>query len=143
VTGKTDVDGTNCPYTPYGLCSDGTPMSDASGTNCTTQYNQYNPTQPSYSPTTNTVFIAPPMGLGSSTSTSDSSKTSDSSNTSSSTTDSPSTCTPGTCPEPQPCPPCGRCPEPSFECKKVPNYASTNSEYLPMPVLSDFSTFGM
>jgi hypothetical protein len=25
----------------------------------------------------------------------------------------------------------------------VPNYASTNSEYLPMPVLSDFSTFGM
>ena len=49
----------------------------------------------------------------------------------------------GKCPEPTPCPPCGRCPEPSFDCKKVPNYASTNSEYLPMPVLSDFSQFGM
>jgi hypothetical protein len=47
------------------------------------------------------------------------------------------------CPAPQPCPPCGRCPEPSFDCKKVPNYSSTNSEYLPMPVLSDFSQFGM
>ena len=47
------------------------------------------------------------------------------------------------CPEPQPCPPCGRCPEPSFDCKKVPNYASTNSEYLPVPVLNDFSQFGM
>jgi hypothetical protein len=47
------------------------------------------------------------------------------------------------CPSPQPCPPCGRCPEPSFDCKKVPNYASTNSEYLPVPVLNDFSQFGM
>ena len=25
-----------------------------------------------------------------------------------------------------PCPPCGRCPEPSFECKKVPNYGTGN-----------------
>ena len=47
------------------------------------------------------------------------------------------------CPEPQPCPPCGRCPEPSFDCKKVPNYSSTNSEFLPVPVLADFSQFGM
>ena len=30
----------------------------------------------------------------------------------------------------QPCPPCGRCPEPSFTCKKVPNY-STASDFLP------------
>ena len=43
----------------------------------------------------------------------------------------------------QPCPPCARCPEPSFECKKVPNYNSINNSYLPMPVLSDFSNFGM
>lgn len=43
----------------------------------------------------------------------------------------------------QPCPPCGRCPEPAFECKKVPNYNSINNSYLPMPVLSDFSNFGM
>jgi hypothetical protein len=49
----------------------------------------------------------------------------------------------GVCPEPQPCPACARCPEPSFDCKKVPNYGSTNSEYLPMPILTDFSTFGM
>jgi len=42
-----------------------------------------------------------------------------------------------------PCPACARCPEPSFECKKVPNYNSISSEYLPQPVLSSFSSFGM
>lgn len=42
-----------------------------------------------------------------------------------------------------PCPPCARCPEPAFECKKVPNYASSNDNYLPRPVLADFSQFGM
>ena len=44
-----------------------------------------------------------------------------------------------------PCPPCGRCPEPSFSCKKVPNYNNVQSEnnYLPKPVLADFSTFAM
>ena len=42
-----------------------------------------------------------------------------------------------------PCPPCARCPEPAFDCKKVPNYNSLNNNYLPMPVLSDFSSFGM
>jgi len=89
-----------------------------------------------------------------------------------------------------PCPPCARCPEPSFDCKKVPNYNSlsssnnnnnncssfpnynsldnnnsnfapfpnynslnnnnnnnnsnsNNSKFLPVPVLSDFSSFGM
>ena len=40
-----------------------------------------------------------------------------------------------------PCPPCGRCPEPAFECKKVPNYSSTNQEYLPRPFLNSFSQF--
>lgn len=51
-----------------------------------------------------------------------------------------------TCPREEPCPacpPCARCPEPSFECKKVPNYSALASEYLPMPVLNDFSSFGM
>ena len=43
----------------------------------------------------------------------------------------------------QPCPPCARCPEPAFDCKKVPNYASSNDNFLPRPVLSDFSQFGM
>jgi hypothetical protein len=43
----------------------------------------------------------------------------------------------------QPCPPCARCPEPSMTCKAVPNYNAIGSEYLPQPVLSDFSTFGM
>lgn len=48
-----------------------------------------------------------------------------------------------------PCKPCGRCPEPSFECKKSYNYNSSGSGSgpgtgnLPMPVLNDFSTFGM
>ena len=43
-----------------------------------------------------------------------------------------------------PCPACARCPEPAFECKKVPNYNSAgSSKYLPMPVVSDFSSFGM
>jgi hypothetical protein len=45
-----------------------------------------------------------------------------------------------TCP---PCPACARCPEPAFECKKVPNYSAIDNEYLPMPVLNDFSQFGM
>ena len=47
-------------------------------------------------------------------------------------------------PSPPPCPPCARCPEPSFECKKVQSYKQGSSNaYLPRPVLSDFSTFGM
>lgn len=44
-----------------------------------------------------------------------------------------------TCP---PCKPCGRCPEPAFECKKVPSYSPQNI-FLPRPVLNDFSQFGM
>jgi len=40
-----------------------------------------------------------------------------------------------------PCPPCGRCPEPNFECKKVPNYSQTNTN-LPIPFSSPYSTFG-
>lgn len=50
------------------------------------------------------------------------------------------------CPREKPCPPCApcaRCPEPAFECKKVPNYSSSNDSYLPKPVLTDFSQFGM
>ena len=41
------------------------------------------------------------------------------------------------------CPACARCPESSFECKKVPNYNAINDQYLPQPVLSDFSSFGI
>jgi hypothetical protein len=41
------------------------------------------------------------------------------------------------------CPACARCPEPAFDCKKVPNYSGANNSYLPVPVLNDFSTFGM
>ena len=57
----------------------------------------------------------------------------------------PSSCPPekknSSCP---PCPPCARCPEPSFDCKKVPNYASAQkNNVVPRAVLSDFSTFGM
>jgi hypothetical protein len=42
-----------------------------------------------------------------------------------------------------PCPPCARCPEPAFDCKKVPNYKALNQDFMPVPVLSDFSSFGM
>jgi len=42
-----------------------------------------------------------------------------------------------------PCPACERCAEPAFECKKVPNYSAFNQNYMPVPVLSDFSSFGM
>jgi len=42
-----------------------------------------------------------------------------------------------------PCPACARCPEPAFECKKVPNYNSASSEFLPVPVLNSFNSFGM
>jgi hypothetical protein len=42
-----------------------------------------------------------------------------------------------------PCPPCARCPESSFECEKVPSYnMGPQNNYLPRPVLDDFSTFG-
>jgi hypothetical protein len=50
------------------------------------------------------------------------------------------------CPRKEPCPACpacARCPEPSFDCKKVPNYSSNDDRYLPRPVLADFSQFGM
>jgi hypothetical protein len=50
------------------------------------------------------------------------------------------------CPRQEPCPPCpacARCPEPAFECKKVPNYDVIDSDYLPTPMLNDFSSFGM
>jgi len=42
-----------------------------------------------------------------------------------------------------PCPPCARCPEPAFDCKKVPNYNAFNPDLMPVPVLNDFSSFGM
>ncbi len=48
--------------------------------------------------------------------------------------------TPAKCP---PCPPCARCPEPSFECKKVPNYNMSDNRALPRPVLNSFSQFGL
>ncbi len=58
----------------------------------------------------------------------------------SSSSSSSNSSTKETCP---PCPACARCPEPAFECKKVPNYSAINNEYLPAPVLNNFSTFGM
>lgn len=42
-----------------------------------------------------------------------------------------------------PCKPCGRCELPPFECKKVPTYNAFNQNYMPVPVLTDFSGFGM
>lgn len=44
-----------------------------------------------------------------------------------------------------PCSPCRRCPEPAFICKEIPSDSSNPSAnaYLPRPVLTDFSKFGM
>ena len=42
-----------------------------------------------------------------------------------------------------PCPACARCPEPAFDCKKVPNYNAIDNEFLPQPILNNFSQFGM
>ena len=42
-----------------------------------------------------------------------------------------------------PCPPCGRCPEPAFKCQKVPDLKSSNTSYLPQPILTDFSQFSV
>jgi hypothetical protein len=50
---------------------------------------------------------------------------------------------PDSAPKCPPCPACARCPEPSFECKKVPNYNAINDTYLPQPIINDFSSFGM
>lgn len=50
------------------------------------------------------------------------------------------TCDKKDCP---PCPAPQRCPEPMFDCKKVPNYNAVNNPYLPVPILNDFSQFGM
>ena len=136
------ADGSNCPPTEpipapqvggcagtqYGCCPDNITAKNTDGSNCS-----------SYPPPpvqTSTVFIPPPKGLLTVE------NNSYDNNSSYESVESKSKST-SNCPEPSPCPPCGRCPEPSFDCKKVPNYASTNSEYLPMPVLSDFSQFGM
>ena len=54
----------------------------------------------------------------------------------------PSVCPASRTEAPPPCPACARCPEPAFECKKVPNYKSNNTQFLPKPMLADFSTFG-
>jgi len=146
ITSKS-ADGTNCaPYPPpppggcassqYGCCPDNVTAKNADGSNCSPY-----PPPPPPPPNTNTVFIPPPsMPVQNSSSSSTEYASADGSTDNSGGTDT-STCP--SCPTPQPCPPCGRCPEPSFDCKKVPNYSSTNSEYLPMPVLSDFSQFGM
>ena len=51
------------------------------------------------------------------------------------------------CPRQKPCPacpPCARCPEPSFTCKKVPNYSVSTvgtNNILPMPQLNSFAAF--
>jgi len=51
------------------------------------------------------------------------------------------------CPRQKPCPPCApcaRCPEPSFTCKKVPNYSVSTvgtNNILPIPQLNSFAAF--
>ena len=42
-----------------------------------------------------------------------------------------------------PCPACDRCPEPNVECKRVTSYGGASDQAFPVPVLNDFSQFGM
>jgi len=42
-----------------------------------------------------------------------------------------------------PCPPCARCPKPAFKCQKVPDLKSSDTSYLPQPILTDFSQFSI
>lgn len=144
--------GSDCKSSPYGCCPDNMTPKNEEGSNCSI----YPPPPPQLN--TNTVFIPPPTNYAYKNHThkpykhmykekekekipEDNVSKSDYISTLMPIDPVPSTTL--SCPTPAPCPPCGRCPEPSFECKKVPNYASTNSEHLPMPVLSDFSQFGM
>ena len=129
VTCKTDSIGSNCSQYPpplpmscessmYGCCPDNVTTKNMEGSNCNVQPSEMGAGVQPYS--TSTVFIPPPSGVMSSTSSAPS------------------------CPEPAPCPACARCPEPAFECKKVPNYERTDNErYVPQAVLTDFSSFGM
>jgi hypothetical protein len=94
--------------------------------------------------------IVPPVcpvcitGSSGSTSNNSTSNNSTSNNsTSNSGSSSSSWNSPSNEPKCPPCPACARCPESNFECKKIPNYSAIDNQYLPMPVLSDFSTFGM
>lgn len=80
------------------------------------------------------VCPACPAYLGAANS-GDTSTSGSSSNSSSSSSSSNKKC--------PPCPACDRCPEPAYDCKLVPNYSNFNSDYMPAPVLSSFSTFGM
>ena len=153
-----------CAGTQYGCCPDNVTARNVNGSNCAVY-------PPLPQPTTSTVFIPPPRRHCHTheDNTSNTNNTNNTANTltpdksqipvqtndvpkpnfmssllgSSNEETVPSTASCPPIPPPPPCPPCGRCPEPSFDCKKVPNYASTNSEYLPSPVLSDFSQFGM
>lgn len=44
----------------------------------------------------------------------------------------------------QPCPPCGRCPEPAFDCKKVPTYSHiSHMSTVPEAVVGDYTTYGV
>ena len=136
-----------CEGTQYGCCPDNVTSKNSDGSNC----NSPMPSNPSdmnegmSAYNTSTVFIPPPLGSeynsGSSGGNSGGSSGGNSGGSSGGNSGGSYGGSSGS--EPRPCPPCGRCPEPAFDCKKVPNYGSTNSEYLPTPVLSDFSQFGM
>lgn len=124
----------SCARSMYGCCPDAMTVKNADGSNCfanstaisqTTRPMTSDPTnmQPGVSGlNTNTVLIPPPVG---------------------------NSAISNVCPPPPECPACARCPEPAYDCKKVPNYnaqqeeANETERFLPQPVLSDFSSFGM
>jgi hypothetical protein len=169
MTCKVDAVGSNCSEYPpdlpqtcvasiYGCCPDGSTTKNADGSNClnkttTTRTvseltNLYNPTPveptemyPGVTPyNTSTVLIPPPIG-GASVPKSETVKDQTPKQESPQQESPKQESNMSSCP---PCPGCARCPEPSFECKKVPNYERTDNErFVPQAVLTDFSSFGM
>ena len=156
-----------CVGSIYGCCPDNRTIKNADGSNCyanvlandqtsgltSSDRDNMGPGLLSYN--TNTVLIPPPVGYASN----DTAETYDdppdeATEAPAATegmpvqncapTDPPPTSVSVNCPAPPPCPACARCPEPSFDCKKVPNYKAVETQrFLPKPVLSDFSSFGM
>jgi len=130
----------SCAISVFGCCPDGkTNRKGSTDTGCpsltaSSSENMYAGVMPQ---NTSTVFIPPPIGVNSQPAPVP--QAAPAPPPPEEPEEETSKCS---CPKPTPCPPCGRCPEPAFDCKKVPSY-SDNQRFLPQAILSDFSSFGM
>ena len=153
-----------CAGSLYGCCPDNKTVSNADKSNCfangldngltPSDKNNMGPGLLSYN--TSTVLIPPPVGFASVPTEPSPAEAGVATEAEAVPTEATpvQNCTPTespappsvslNCPAAPPCPACARCPEPSFECKKVPNYkVDNNQRFLPQAVLTDFSSFGM